>query len=202
MRKAEFEDTPDGQLQRPPPIPPFTWMGAYSPLLIGPLLMLIGVAMFAPDNALDVWPIAKAFTSFVGKHISWIGNHAQSTTYPQVALLIACMTVCLLVWTSCVFFVQSMVNYQQLLERQRKFRTVTWKLAFGAALLGIPLFVLATIFVFAIPGDVSWAKGLTTTSRGGLIFLAFGAVYGGGLVIGGIPMMFRALIDLDLRKRN
>jgi hypothetical protein len=202
MRDAEFDDTQSGQPGRPPPIRPFTWMGAYSPLLMGPLLLLTCVAMFAPDNVLDTWPVAKAFTNLLGKHISWIGNHAVSTNYPQVALLIACMTVCLLIWTTLVFFMQSVVNYPKLLDRQRQYRTVTWGKGLLIAFLGIPLFIFATIFAFALPGDPSWAKGFTTTSRVGLIFLALGAIYSGGLVIGGCLTVFRLLIDLDLRKGN
>jgi hypothetical protein len=200
MSDADYEDARNSRASKPRAIPPFSWMGAYSPLLICPLLLLIGVAMFTPDNVLDIWPLAKAFTNFMMSRLSWIGNHAQSTNYPQVALLIACMTVCLMAWTSCVFFVQSVVNYPTLLKNQRQYRTVTWRLALLAAFVGVPLFIFAAIFAFAIPGDVSWAKGFTTTSRAGLVFIGCGFVYAGGLVIGGIPMMFRALIDLDLRE--
>lgn len=194
------DDAESSAIQRPPPIPPFTWMGAYSPLLIVPLLMLIGVALFAPDNVLDVWPYARSFTNTIGSRLSWIGNHAQSTNYPQVALLIACLTVCLLAWTTCVFFVQSIVNYQKLLLRQRMHRTLTWGLVFGATFVGIPIFVFGVATAFALPGDPSWAQGFTTGSRIGLLIVSFGLSYAGGLVLGGIPLMFRALIDLDLKK--
>lgn len=196
------DDAESSDGRRSPPIPPFTWMGAYSPLLIVPLLMLIGVAMFAPDNVLDAWPYARSFTNAVGSRLSWIGNHAQSTNYPQVALLIACLTVCLLAWTTCVFFIQSMVNYRKLLMRQRAHRTLTWGLAIGAFFVGIPMFVFGVALAFALPGDPSWALGFTTGSRTGLLIVSFGLSYGGGLVVGGIPMMFRALIDLDLKKGN
>lgn len=199
-RSQDFEDTGLPPADPQPPIPPFTWMGAYSPLLIGPLLLLIGVAMLTPDNVLDTWPLAKAFTSFILSRLSWIGNHAQSTNYPQVALLMACMTVFLIAWVSGVFLLQSVVNYPKLLSRQKKYRTLTWPLALGATFIGIPLFIFSTVFAFALPGDPSWAAGFTTSNRAGLLLLCFGLSYGGGLVIGGIPMMFRALIDLDLRK--
>jgi hypothetical protein len=201
MRKAGFEDTQSGFHKRPPPIPPFTWMGAYSPLLMGPLLLLIGVAMFAPDNVLDTWPLAKVFTSFVGSKISWIGNHAQSTHYPQVALLIACMTVSLLTWTTGVFFIQSIVNYPTLLDNQRQYRTVWWRTLL-IVLACVPLMLLILLFAFALPGDPSWAKGFTTASRAGLVFLCLGVCYGGGLILGGWPLYVRMLIDLDLRKGN
>ncbi len=201
--KFDFEDTNTKSSEIPPlPIPPFTWMGAYSPLLIAPLLLLVSVAAFAPDNVLDAWPSAKGFTSFMASKFSWIGNHAQSTNYPQVALLIACMTVCLLGWTICIFFVQSTVNYPFLLARQKKCRTIKWSLAIAATFIGVPLFVSCIALAFALPGDPSFAKGFTTGSRIGLLIVCFGLSYGGGLVIGGIPMMFRALIDLDLRKEN
>jgi hypothetical protein len=199
MSNSDFQDTHNSHLKRPPPIPPFTWMGAYSPLLIVPLLLLICVAMLAPDNVLDIWPVAKAFTELMGKHISWIGNHAQSTNYPQVALLIACMTVGLLVWTSLVFFVQSVVNYPTLLDNQRQYRTVWWRTLL-IVLACVPLMLLILIFAFALPGDPSWAKGFTTASRAGLVFLCLGVCYGGGLILGGWPLYVRMLIDLDLRK--
>lgn len=197
MSKMELRET-----KTTPEIPPYSWMGAYSPLLTGPLLLFICVALFAPDNVLDVWPVTRGFTNYVALKLPWIGNHAQSTNYPQVALLIACMTIILLIWNLCVFFVQSVVNYPKLLVRQQQYRTVTWSLALGATFVGIPLFVWSTGFAFALPGDPSWANGFTTTRRAGLLFICFGLSYGGGVVLGGIPMMFRALIELDLKKEK
>lgn len=199
--RDDFSDTEDDASKRPPPTPPFTWLGSGSPLLVAPLLSLVGVAMFAPDNVLDVWPFAKTFTTRMGESLTWIGNHALSTNYPQVALLMACMTVCILVWESVVFFIQSLVNYPTLLKKQQLHRTVSWGQAF-LVVACVPVIVLCTIFAFAIPGDPSSAQGLTTTSRAGLTFICLGLVYGGGLMIGGSPLVIRLLIDLDLRQRD
>jgi hypothetical protein len=184
----------------PPPIPPYTWTGAYSPLLTVPLLIFICVALFAPDDVLDVWSVARWFTNYMVTKFQWIGSHAQSTNYPQVALLIACMTIFLMIWNICIVFVQSVLNYPKLLLRQQQCRTLSWRLALGATIVGIPLFVFSTGLAFALPGDPSWANGLTTTRRAGLLLVCFGLSYGGGMVLGGIPMMFRALIDLDIKK--
>jgi len=199
--RHDFSETGTDALEPPPPTPPFTWLGAASPLLVVPLLLLMGVAMFAPHNVLDVLPIAKAFTTRMGESLMWIGNHAQSTNYPQVALLMACMTVCILVWESVVFFLQSLVSYPTLLQKQQRHRTVTWRQALLVASC-VPVIILCTISAFAIPGDLSSAQGFTTTSRAGLTFLSVGLAYGGGLVIGGSPLLVRLLIDLDLRRRD
>jgi hypothetical protein len=194
---SDVEATPN---QPPPSIPAFTWMGACSPLLIGPMLLLVGVGIFAPVDVLDAWPFAREFTSLLSNNLIWIGNHAESTNYPQVALLIACMTVCAFVWTSCIFFLQSIINYPTLLRNQRQHRTIKWSAALLIVFCITPIVILSLFFAFAIPGDLSTAEGLTTRSRAGLLVICLGVVYGGGLVIGGIPLVVRLLIDLDLRK--
>ena len=194
---SDVEATPN---QRPPPIPAFTWMGACSPLLIGPLLLLVGVGIFAPLDVLDAYPLARQFTNLLSKHLQWIGNHAGSTNYPQVALLIACMTVCIFVWSSCVFFLQSIINYPALLKNQRQHRTIKWSGALLIIFCVAPIVILSLVFAFSIPGDLSTADGFTTRNRVGLLVVCVGILYGGSLVVGGIPTVIRLLIDLDLRK--
>src|SRR5574341_141624 len=91
----------------PPPIPAFSWAGALSPLLLMPMAVPVLVALFAPDNILDVWPWAKRFTAWIQRMVPFMdmSAHAKSTVFPQVALLVHSLTVALipvlaLVWTA------------------------------------------------------------------------------------------------------
>jgi hypothetical protein len=182
------------------PVSAFALWGACSPIVVAPLLLFAALSLVAPINVLVAWPWTKRFTDIFTNHLPWLGNHALSTTYPQVALLIACMTLCLLFWTSLFFFVYSIVNYPKMIRNQRIQKTLTWWKALLIAALAPPFVYLVIVAAFAIPGDPSWANGFTTGSRLGLIFLSVCLAYPGGLVLGGIPGSLRLLINLDLKK--
>lgn len=193
-------DEADAVREIPPPIPAFSWLGSLSPLLLGPIALLVLIALFAPNNVLEQWPVAKAFTNWMQAKLPFINRHADSTTYPQVALLVNCLTVALIPLLSLVWLVASFANYPKLLARNRATKALGWQKHLFVIFFATP-FILAMLYVMVgISGDPSWAKGFTTHHRGGLAFLNGGMLWGMSMVFGGWPLMVRLFIDLHLRK--
>jgi hypothetical protein len=136
-------------------------LGSLSPLLLGPVLLVVVIALFAPDNVLEQWPSAKAFTTWMQAKLPFINRHANSTNYPLLALLVNCLTVALFPVLSLVWMVQSFVVYPRLLERNRRLRPVDAKTHLFIIFCAIPLTVAAIYFMVGLPGDPSWAKRFT-----------------------------------------
>ncbi len=199
-RGREFKDSDLEPAKVPPPIPAFSWLGSLSPLLLGPVLVLVGVALFAPDNVLDQWPLARAFTNWMQTKLPFINRHADSTSYPQLALLVNCMTVALIPVLSLVWLVQSFVNYPKLLARNRAMRRLDAKTHLFIIFFGVPIFLAAIYFMVALPGDPSWAKGFTTHRRWGLALLSALGSYLSSMAAGGFFLSVRLFVDLHLRK--
>jgi hypothetical protein len=201
-RQQNFEDTDmEGTpTDVPPPIPAFSWLGSLSPLLLGPIALLVVIALFAPDNVLDQSSLAKAFTHWMQLKLPFINRHADSTNYPQAALLANCLTVALIPVLSLVWLVASFVNYPKLLARNRVTKQLDVKTHLFIIIFGIPIFLAATYFMVALPGDPSWAKGFTTHRRGGLAFFSAVGLYITSAAVGAFPVSIRLFIDLHLRK--
>ena len=119
----------------PPPIPAFPWTGSLSPLLLVPMLVPIVVALIAPTDVLHVVPLARAFTKWVARAAPFfpLSTYADSTRYPQLALLVHSIVVVVIAITAVVWLVQSWINYPHLLARAK---------ARGGTTLGQHLLVL------------------------------------------------------------
>src|SRR5437868_14466767 len=107
-------------------IPALSWRGIFGPLQSVPLGLFALFCLVAPANILDRSRIARNFTQLVSEKIPLIGNNVDPTMYPQVALVMARLSVCFALWLALVFLGQSIANYAHLLERQRRNRTVSW----------------------------------------------------------------------------
>lgn len=194
------EGLDDDGPQIPPPVPALSLLGLFSPLLLAPIGFLVLLALFGPDNALDRWSTARAFTHWMQAELPFIHRHAASTAYPQLALLVDCLTVAMVPLFAAVLCGQSMINYPRLLARHRALRPF----GLGKHLLVLTLFpILALLAVYAmvgIAGDPSWASGFTTRHRGGLALINPVSLYVAGLAIGGWPALLRLLFDVHLRK--
>lgn len=199
MSRLNLRET-QGQAAVPPPIPAFSWLGSLSPLLLGPVSLLVMVALFAPDTVLDQWPLAKAFTNWMQLKLPFINRHADSTSYPQVALLVNCLTVALIPMLSLVWLTASFVNYPKLLARNRATKQLKVTTHLFIVFIGTPFILLMLYVMVGIGGDPSWAKGFTTHRRSGLAFLNGFMLWGMSMVFGGWPLMVRLFIDLHLRK--
>ena len=66
--------------------------------------------------------------------------------------------------------------------------------------VGPPLLLGTFYFFIVLPGDPSFAKGITTNSRGGFAFLTFFANYGTSVILGGQLLNLRLFIDTYIRK--
>jgi hypothetical protein len=199
MAYVDFDDD-DAPRPIPPPIPAFSLRGSLSPLLIGPALIPALAVLFAPVDILDRVPLLRRFTGWMVAHVPYMDVHANSTIYPQMALLVNCMVVALVPYLAAVVLCQSCVNYPYLLRRQRAIGRSKFKQHL-VVLLGPMVFTGAIAAMVILPGDPSWALGTTTHRRGYFYaFLAFFMPFVTGSVIGAQVLNVRLFIDLHLRK--
>lgn len=133
-------------------------------------------------------------------HVPYMDAHANSTIYPQMALLVNCMVVALVPYLSAVVLCQSCVNYPYLLRRQRAIGRMKFERHF--VMFFGPLIAAGAIAAMVmLPGDPSWAQGTTTHRRG--LFYAFSAFFMplfGGYGFGAQLLNFRLFIDTYLCK--
>lgn len=185
----------------PPPIPAFSWRGALAPqVLLGSLLPLV-LALSLPVDALDRWTwLRSAIEPFLSA-LPRLRMTAAATSFPQVALTVYCSVIAGFVVVALHFFVTGMfVNYRMALARFISLRFLTpAKLVFGGLVL--PILSLGGLYVFLmLPGDPSFADGLTTSSRFGLGMIAAILVFIFGLLFGGAPVGLRLVIDVYVRR--
>ncbi len=203
MRRAKIDEDIAGEPPDiPPPVPAFSWMGSLSPLFLVPIACVVLIALFAPNNVLDQWPLAKVFTSWMLKNLPFMNRHADSTNYPQVALLVNCLTVFLILPLGIVWLTQGTVNYPRNLARNRATKVLTVQKHLFIIFIATP-FICAMLYVMVgMAGDPSWAKGFTTHQRSGLAALSGLTIWLYSMVIGGWPLLVRLFIDLHLRKES
>ncbi len=124
MRAGEDSGLDEPELAKTQPIRPFTLLGSLSPLLVIPVAIVIGVALFALADVLERWRWARVFTDWLVRNAPFMRGHADSTTYPQLALLVNSLTVVVLPCLAMVWMVQSAANYPKLLARAQARRLV------------------------------------------------------------------------------
>ena len=167
-------------------------MGWVVPTALFPL-----IALFAPLDVLDRWPeLAKACATVKATleqlfpEVDFF-RHARSTVFPQVATVATAYTAVAWVWMTGATLLVSLVT-------QSGGRTTLWRMGAKKVLgfsITFPLLALGTLFVFfALPGDPSFAKGLTSSGRGGYAFMGTCALGFGSLGIGLWPLVIFTLI--------
>lgn len=190
----------EAHLRPPSPLPPglqrlMRWvmlMGWVVPTALFPL-----IALFAPLEVLDRWPdLAKACAAVkaaLGQLFPKVDffRHARSTAFPQVATVATAYTAIAWVWMTGATLLVSLVTQsggRTTLRRMGAKRVLGLSVAF-------PVFALGCLFVFfSLPGDPSFAKGLTTNGRGGYAFMGTCALGFGSLGIGLWPLVICTLI--------
>jgi hypothetical protein len=158
-------------------------------------------ALFAPDGVLDIWPWMRRFTEWVQRLVPFVrmSGHADSTTYPQVALLTHSMTLMVIPIASLVWLWQSVVNYSYLLKRRRAIGRLPISQHFLLLTVGPALSLIALYFFVILPGDPSFAKGATTNNRGGFAFLTAALTYGASVTFGTQLLNLRLFLDTYLK---
>jgi hypothetical protein len=188
----------------PPTIPAFSWRGALSPLHLVPLSLPLLAVLFAPEAILDRSQTLRKFVELVQRALPYIDMdaHANSTVFPQAALLAHCLTVTVVPVLALVWIFQTTVNYEQLLARRRRLGRVSLRLHAAILFIGPP-FVLAILYFFiGVPGDPSFGSGLTTRSRLGFALVSLLVTYPAGAVLGTQLLCFRIFIDTYLKREN
>lgn len=186
----------------PPPIPAFSLRGSLSPLLLVPSLIPALMVFFAPVDVLDRFPLLVYFTGWMSAHVPYMNMHAQSTIFPQVALLVNCMVIALVPYVAMVVFFQSWMNYPYLLQRRKALGRADLKQHF-LIFVGAPLSIGAIAAMVMLPGDPSWARGTTTHHRGYFYaFLVFFMPLMAGYAVGGQFLNFRLFVDTYLYKEE
>lgn len=181
----------------PPPIPAFSLLGTLSPLLLLPALVPALMVFFAPSDILDRIPTLLNFTNWMRAHVPYMDVHANSTNFPQLALLVNCTVVALVPYMALVVFCQTWINYPHLLNRRRALGRVEWKQHF----IGAPLAFGAVAARVMLLGDPSWALGTTTHRRGFHAFLVFFMPLMSGYLVGGQVLNLRLFIDTTCARR-
>jgi hypothetical protein len=202
MRPPSFEETKP-PVEAPRTIPVFSLRGALSPLLMVPLALPLLIILVAPTTIFDLCPWSLRFTAWVQNLVPFMNMkaHANSTMYPQAALLTHSLTVVIIPVMALVWLWQSMMNYPQLLARRLALGRLALKQHAMVFLVAPPLFLGAVYCFIAIPGDPSFGKGVTTHSRVGFSFLTLCLTYTTSAIMGAQILCLRLFIDTYLVRR-
>ena len=199
----------DARLRQPSPLPPGLQRAMRWVMLVGwvvPTVLLPLIALFAPLDVLDRWPeltktcaTVKAMLGQLFPTVDFF-RHARSTMFPQVATVATAYTAIAWVWMTGVTLLLTFVVHAGVrpLIRDMGIKKLLW------AFWGFPPFALGGLFVFfALPGDPSFASGLTTSSRGGYAFMGTSILLIGSIGLGMWPIVtFTLLFDTIFRSHR
>ena len=189
----------------PPPIPAFSMRGVLSPLVLVPILLTVLITLFAPEDVLTRYPLAEKFTYSVRSTLlsiskyTDIANHANSTRYPQVALLVNSLLWIFWIWNSLIYCVQGFVNYDILVRRRIPLGPFPRK-EIKAVCLGGLLLISGIAGLTILPGDPSFMRGITTHNRVGYAFLGLGILLGASTMLGFLPTWIRLVIEMNFKR--
>ncbi len=178
----------------PPPLPFWSWLSPYGPLVVLPALIPLLALYAAPANVLDVSSSLARLVNFVASLVPRLHVHAASTKLPQVALLVDTLIVTAATLIASIVLVQTTINYRYLLRRHLAMRPHPFK-SYFALLLGLPVGVGMIAMHVMIAGDPSWARGATAARTLFYGFLAFGSSLLAGWGVGGFVLAVRLFLD-------
>lgn len=187
----------------------FSWRSPGGPVYQLPLLAIFCVAVFAPEDVFHRYPLAGQFADMVRRallgalSIADIRRFADSTDYPQVALLVcalhwAWLPVAAFVQVGIFEFVRMREGYvvwRHSRNGEGRIGWADWKLLLLSAATIPVLLAVATM----VPGDWSMAPGLTTRSRLGLGVLLWIIFWLAGMALASSYAFVRIFIDINLR---
>jgi hypothetical protein len=170
-------------------IPVFSLRGVFSPLVTIPIAIVFLTMLFAPEDILTRYRAAAWLANHVrggllaiSKHAD-IANHANSTAYPEVALLGGALLWLFFAWNSAVYCAQGFLNMETLISLRRPEGSFTAK-ELRTMLLGFLVVAPDIAILTMIPGDFSASAGITTHNRIGYALLGTIALFGASLSTG------------------
>ena len=158
-----------------------------------PLLGFCSIVLLSPLDVLDRWPAAQAFYHRI---LTWVSGywpsggpfgHVRGSAFPQVARLATAWAVA--AWIPMTAFTLLLSGFLQKVLRQDALsqEPATKKLKLMASML---IFVPLCIYgFFFLPGDPSFAKGLTTQSRMGYAFMGSLAIMFSSFCLAYLPLL-------------
>lgn len=151
-------------------VPVFSLRGVFAPQISIPLFVIVLQALFAPADVLSRYEWCRAVTQFVVMVIPQVARHADSTAYPQVALLVSSLVWIFWPWCSVMYGLWCVLNWERAKTRLAKSGRYTWRQHI-TLLLGVPFCIGVLWFITAMPADPVAFDGLTTGNRIGLAFM-------------------------------
>lgn len=174
-------------------------------LILIPAALFGALSLFAPNDILDRWYSVAALTaatqSAAAYAIPWVDllRHARSTSFPQVAIVTTALAV---VWWPAMtmgFLVLMVLGQRQGRRALRSSNTASHLLFLS--LVSLPIGLFCFFVFFGIPGDPSFAAGLTSESRLGYALMGIIEVIFSSLLIASWPVFVLAFFD-SLLNRN
>lgn len=179
------------------------WM--FFPLLLLPPIGFAAIVLFAPLNVLDQLPWLVALGERTSRSTAWVApsfdllRHARSTSFPQVAVVASVYAAAW--WVAaviCLLFLMGLGHQQarrSLVSSNSAIRLLV------LSVLALPVAWLCFFGFFGLPGDPSFARGLTSSSRVGYTVMGTFAISLSSLLISTWPIFVLATID-SLLERN
>jgi hypothetical protein len=170
------------------------WFGYVLPLSVYALAVL-----FAPVDIFDRIPRLKIWADGVQRILltlskSDIYKHAQSTEFPQVAMLTSSLAIFIATFVALATSAHGMLNFKETAPLMRgTYQSSKDRIGKLTVLPLLGLFCMWSFF--CLKGDPSFAAGYTTQSRGGYLFISSIAILLAGFGIGLFPFHFRLLIS-------
>jgi hypothetical protein len=169
-----------------------------------PMSAYATVVLFAPADILAKHPWAKQWADAarqtlmaLSKNID-IYKHAQTTAFPQVAILSSALAIYLVIFIALTLCVRGMYTrrYRAALEKLNKVR---FKDKLGTLLIFPPLGIFCMWAFFCLGGDPSFAIGYTTQGRGGYLLISTIAILICGTSVGLWPIQMLDLASYIFR---
>lgn len=184
----------------PPTIPAFSWVGMFSPLILAPISLPALAALAAPNNVLDIFPSGRLFIDWMQSMAPFSLNaHADSTDYPQVALLTHSLSLAVIAITTVIWTALSLWTYPHNLARRKALGKLPVKQHLSI-MAGAPLVLCCVYAMAGIAGDPSFGHGLTIHSRVGLSLTTLSLDYVAAMILGVQLTGIRLFIDTHIKR--
>jgi hypothetical protein len=138
----------------------------YPALVWWPPLIPAFVALVAPADVLDRWPVLAQFCIDMIAWFPFLGGHAKVSSMPQVITLVKCLSFALLLPLTILTFVTFWPRRQAYADARIRAGRIPppW-------FEELTLAVVAAVFLvgnWVLSGDPSWCRGCTTSTKAGL----------------------------------